>query len=109
MTTPPEFGHSMRDYWMLDPEITYLNHGTVGAPPKRVLEVQQRLRDEIERQPSRFLLREISPTGVRLRKLKPTRLRDAGKGAADDLDGRGEDLQFVAKPTLAINDILPSV
>ena len=39
----------MLDDWMLDPGCTYLNHGTVGAPPKRVLAKQQALRDEMER------------------------------------------------------------
>jgi hypothetical protein len=50
----------MLEHWLLDPSYTYLNHGTVGAPPKRVLEKQQALRDEMERQPSRFMLRELN-------------------------------------------------
>ena len=50
----------MLEHWLLDPEITYLNHGTVGAPPRRVLRKQQALRDEMERQPSRFVLRELN-------------------------------------------------
>jgi len=49
----------MLEHWLLDPEYTYLNHGTVGATPRRVLQKQQALRDEIERQPSRFMLREL--------------------------------------------------
>ena len=40
------FGRAMLDHWLLDPEQTYLNHGTVGAPPRRVLQKQQALRDE---------------------------------------------------------------
>ena len=50
----PTFGRSMLEHWLLDPEFAYLNHGTVGAPPKRVLQKQQALRDEMERQPSRL-------------------------------------------------------
>ena len=106
--TTPHFGHSMRDYWMLDPEITYLNHGTVGAPPKRVLEVQQRLRDEIERQPSRFLLREISPKGVGIWKRESTRLRDAANAVGEFLGARGDDLVFVDNTTSAVNAVLRS-
>jgi isopenicillin-N epimerase len=45
----PTFGRSMREHWLLDPDVTYLNHGTVGAPPRRVLQKQQVLRDEMER------------------------------------------------------------
>jgi isopenicillin-N epimerase len=51
----PTFGRSMLEHFLLDPHITYLNHGTVGVPPKRVLDKQQALRDEMERQPSRFI------------------------------------------------------
>ncbi|MEO8197144.1 MAG: hypothetical protein ABI689_10515 [Thermoanaerobaculia bacterium] len=58
------FGRSMLSHFALDPAITYLNHGTVGAPPRRVLEVQQAIRDEIELQPSRYLLRELSEIRV---------------------------------------------
>ena len=57
----PTFGRSMLEHWLLDPDITYLNHGTVGALPKRVLQKQQALRDEMERQPSRSQLREPGP------------------------------------------------
>jgi len=46
------------DAGALDPEVTYLNHGTVGAPPKRVLQQQAR-RGETEHQPSRFVLHEL--------------------------------------------------
>ena len=33
----PTFGRAMRSEWLLDPAVTYLNHGTVGATPRRVL------------------------------------------------------------------------
>jgi isopenicillin-N epimerase len=54
------FGRAMLEHWLLDPEHIYLNHGTVGATPRRVLDRQQHLRDEAERHPSRFMLRELS-------------------------------------------------
>ena len=57
----PHFGRHMLDRWMLNPAITYLNHGTVGAVPRPVLAAQQSIREEMERQPSRFLLREVFP------------------------------------------------
>ena len=58
------FGRRMLEHWALDPAITYLNHGTVGAPPRRVLEAQRHIRDEIELQPSRYLLRELTAIAV---------------------------------------------
>ena len=54
------FGRGMLEHWLLDPSNTYLNHGTVGATPRRVLRTQQALRDEMERQPSQFMLRELN-------------------------------------------------
>src|SRR5213592_4656924 len=101
------FGHSMREHWALDPNITYLNHGTVGAPPRRVLEAQQKLRDEIERQPSRFLLRELAPVGVGKPPVRP-RLRAAADEVASFLGAQGKDLVFVDNATSGINAVLRS-
>ena len=49
----------LRRHWTLDPEIRFLNHGSFGACPRPVLEEQSRLRAEIEREPVRFLAREL--------------------------------------------------
>jgi isopenicillin-N epimerase len=51
-----EFAH----HWQLDPAIDFLNHGSFGACPRPVLEAQQRLRDEIERQPVEFFVRRYA-------------------------------------------------
>lgn len=103
-----DFGRQMREHWMLDPDITYLNHGTVGAPPRKVLAVQQALRDEIERQPSRFLLREVYPLAGRPRS-GPTRLREAASTVARFLGSRGDDLVFVDNATAGVNAVLRSL
>ena len=58
------FGRAFLTEFPLDPSVTYLNHGTVGVTPRRVLAAQQAIRDEIERQPSRFLLRELTKVVV---------------------------------------------
>ena len=106
MTT---FGRPMLEHWLLDPAITYLNHGTVGAPPRRVLAVQQAIRDEIERQPSRYLLREL--TGVRVggpRADRP-RLRVAADAVAAFVGAGGDDLVFVDNTTTGANAVLRSL
>jgi isopenicillin-N epimerase len=104
----PTFGRAMLEHWLLDPDITYLNHGTVGAPPKRVLQRQQALRDEMERQPSRFVLRELNgeqPMPWR----QETRLREAIACMAPFVGSRPEDLVFVPNVTTGINAVLRSV
>ena len=104
----PTFGRSMLAHWLLDPDITYLNHGTVGAPPKRVLEKQQALRDEMERQPSRFVLRELGghmPMPWR----SESRLREAIGRIAPFVGARSEDMVFVANVTTGLNAVLRSV
>ena len=102
------FGRSMLAHWLLDPEYTYLNHGTVGAPPRRVLQKQQALRDELERQPSRFLLRELNghqPMPWRA----VSRLREASDQVAAFLGSRPEDLVFVPNVTTGLNAVLGSL
>ena len=44
----------MRHYWTLDPDITFLNHGSFGATPRVVLERQTEYRGQMEREPVRF-------------------------------------------------------
>jgi isopenicillin-N epimerase len=98
----------MLDRWMLDPAITYLNHGTVGAVPRAVLAAQQAIRDEMERQPSRFLLREVYPLTGTPRE-KPTRMREAASAIATFLGARGDDLVFVDNATAGVNVVLRSL
>ncbi len=98
----------MRSQWLLDPAITYLNHGTVGAPPRRVLEAQQAIRDEIERQPSQYLLRELSSTTFGKPRSEPPRMRAAAREVASFLGARGDDLVFVDNATTGINAVLRS-
>jgi isopenicillin-N epimerase len=100
------FGRRRRDLWMLDPRVTYLNHGTVGATPRRVLDRQQAIRDEIERQPSAFLLRSL--TRFAGTAPGPTRMRAAAAAVAPFLGVAPDDLVFVDNATAGINAVLRS-
>jgi len=102
------FGHRMREQWLLEAETVYLNHGTVGAPPRRVLAAQQAIRDEIERQPARFLLRELANIGG-FASETPKRLRAAAGQVAAFVGARGDDLVFVDNATAGVNAVLRSL
>ncbi|TMQ56578.1 MAG: aminotransferase class V-fold PLP-dependent enzyme, partial [Candidatus Eisenbacteria bacterium] len=103
------FGHAMLAHWALDPTIAYLNHGTVGATPRRVLAAQQAVRDEIERQPSRFLLRELTAIDMGARHPGPPRMRAAADVVGAFVGARGDDLAFVDNATTGVNAAMRSL
>ena len=47
------------DRFLLDPSIHYLNHGSFGACPRDILEVQWALRAELERRPAEFMIARL--------------------------------------------------
>lgn len=85
-------------HWLLDPKITFLNHGSFGACPRVVLEEQSRLRAQLESEPVRFMVRELEPLADAAR----TRLAEALGADADDL-------AFVRNATEGVNTILSSL
>lgn len=105
MTT---FGRGTLVEWPLDPHITYLNHGTVGVTPNRVLAAQQALRDAIERQPSRFMLRELTAHRAGRALNDAPLMRQAAQTVAEFLGARGDDVVFVDNITTGANAVLRS-
>jgi isopenicillin-N epimerase len=101
----------MLAHWPLDPGVLYLNHGTVGVAPRRARAAQQAIRDEMERRPSQFLLREVSSlVGIpRTERTEPTRMRRAADAVARFIGARGDDLVFVDNATTGVNAILQSL
>ena len=86
------------NYWTLDPTIAFLNHGSFGACPLPVMEVQQALRQQIERQPLQFFGRDLE--GL----LDHARIDLAAFVGVD-----AEDLAFVPNATTGINTVLRSL
>jgi isopenicillin-N epimerase len=54
--TPPE---DVRDRWLLDSDVVFLNHGSFGARLREVLDAQSRWRERFEAQPLKFLDRDL--------------------------------------------------
>jgi isopenicillin-N epimerase len=88
----------MRLHWRLDPEITFLNHGSFGACPQPVLEAQRALREQLETEPVRFYLRELEPM-----------LDAAREEVARFVGARGDDLVFVPNATTGVSTVLRSL
>jgi isopenicillin-N epimerase len=51
---------NLKQFFMLDPSVTFLNHGSFGATPKPVFMEYQRWQRELENQPVEFLGRRIT-------------------------------------------------
>jgi isopenicillin-N epimerase len=84
--------------WPLDAETAFLNHGSFGACPAVVLEVQQRLRDRMERNPVKFLRRDLEPL-----------LDDARQELAAFLGAEPRHLAFLPNTTTGVNTVLASL
>lgn len=87
-----------RSHWLLEEGVTFLNHGSFGACPRAVLAEQTRLRETMEREPVRFLWREIEP-----------RLDAAREELARFIGAPPEDLAFVTNATTAVNAVVRSL
>jgi isopenicillin-N epimerase len=102
------FGRPFLSEWSFEPDLIYLNHGTVGATPRVVQRAQQAIREEMERQPSRFLLRDVGAHTSNTRTRPRPWLRDAADRVAPFLGAKGDDLVFVDNVTTGANAILQS-
>ena len=102
------FGRALLPLWPLDPSAIYLNHGTVGVAPLRVLEAQQAWRDRMERHPARFMLRDLW-TFAGIAAQGPTLMRQAAAEVAAFVGARTDDLVFVDNTTTGVNAVLRSL
>lgn len=92
------FGHGALREFLLEPGLTYLNHGAYGAVSRPVMLEAQKIRAEIEAQPSRFMKQTL-----------PTRLRDSASVLGDYVGAKGKDIVFLDNATTAANAVLRSL
>ncbi|MBC8506097.1 MAG: aminotransferase class V-fold PLP-dependent enzyme [Anaerolineales bacterium] len=78
--------------FLLDPEITFLNHGSFGACPRPVFESYQSWQRRLERQPVEFLDRQVSQL-----------MAESRSALAQFLNCGAEEIVYFPNPTTAIN------
>ena len=84
--------NDLRDMFLLNPGVIFLNHGSFGATPRPVFEEYQRWQRELERQPVEFLGRRL-----------PDLLSQARGKLAAYLGVCTDEVVFFPNPTTAIN------
>lgn len=92
------FDLDLSKHWTIDPSVTFINHGSFGACPKRVLHEQDELRALLEREPLQFMMKEL-----------PTRMEKARNELAAYLGADADGLAFVHNATTGCNTVLRSL
>jgi isopenicillin-N epimerase len=90
----------VRQLFLLDPDVVFLNHGSFGACPKPVFAEYQRLQLELEREPVEFL-----GLGRRF----PELIGRARSRIAEYVGARDEDLVLVPNATAGVNLVARSL
>src|SRR5436309_9015009 len=86
------------ELWPLERGVIFLNHGSFGACPAKVVRHQAALRAEMEAEPVRFLSRELDD-----------RLDAARQALAAFVGADPGDLAFVVNATSGVNAVLRSL
>ncbi len=91
---------NLRDLFLLDPDVVFLNHGSYGACPKPVFEAYQAWQVKLERQPVAFL----DPMRGYGAWMRAARVALAGELGAD-----ADDLVGVMNATVGLNIVAQSL
>jgi isopenicillin-N epimerase len=89
---------SLKEYFQLDPNVVFLNHGSYGAAPKPVFEAYQAWQLRLERQPVLFLGREHNQL-----------MYEARCALGTYLHADADDLAFIPNATHGVNIIAHSL
>ena len=87
-----------KSQFLLDKNITFLNHGSFGACPKPIFDEFQRFQLELENDPVHFIQKKL-----------PVYLKEAKKPLAKFIGCEMEDFFFTPNPTFAINTVMRSL
>ena len=89
---------NIKDLFLLDPRVVYLNHGSFGATPKPVFKVYQEWQRELEEQPVHFFIDGLM-----------VELAKARNALASYLHADAQDLAFIPNATHAVNLVARSL
>lgn len=89
---------SLKENFLLDPNIVFLNHGSFGATPRAVFEAYQNWQLQLERQPVLFLAREL-----------PTLLHKSRAILGQYLNADTNDLVYIPNATHGVNIVAHSL
>lgn len=93
-----EFGHKIKNEWLLNDEVTFLNHGSFGATPLMVLKAKEEIERRLEREPLSFFLEEY-----------PVLLKESLSKLAKFVGADEKNLVLVENATTGVNTILRSL
>ena len=85
---------SLRSLFMLEPDVTYLNHGSFGACPRVVFEEYQMWQRELERNPMAFMTERL-----------PGLLTEARQALGNYIGTSGENVIYFPNPTTAVRTL----
>ena len=88
----------LRSKFLLDPEITFLNHGSYGACPKPVFETYQQYQKDLEMHPVKFMQEDV------YRFLEISR-----ESLSHYVNCDKDDLIFVTNPTQAVGTVIHNI
>lgn len=88
----------MKDLFLLNPDIIFLNHGAFGAAPKAVMEEYQNWQERLERQPVQFFVREMLDE-----------FKKARQALGDCLNADPDDLVYIPNATYGVNILARSL
>ncbi len=90
--------HDYKKIFLLNPDITYLNHGSFGGCPKEIMDKYFELQLKLENQPIDFLANNIEEASKKSR-----------KSLAEYVDCDKDDIVFFPNPSTATNMVAKSL
>lgn len=89
---------NLKNLFLLDEDIVFLNHGSFGATPRPVFEAYQTWQRRLERQPVQFLINEM-----------PDHLAVARRALAAFVNVHEDDLVYIPNATFGLNVVVHSL